>query len=182
MKTFFTSLIVLFSFSYYCAAQRLHMELSSPDGWKVWLDEKAKWKEDKLFLPDELELSDVPVNLPTCCWTDLYKNRGKDCGVPTTVEEQFGTAHDWSYHGVSWFYREFEVSPEWKNKKGFLTIEKYTHRVEVFVNEQLVGYDAIGLLPYQCDITDVLKPGEKTVYHYVSPRLAVLEAGKISIR
>ncbi|MDR0559557.1 MAG: hypothetical protein LBG92_05265 [Prevotellaceae bacterium] len=141
--------------------QRPEIELSSKQGWKIWLDEKAQWQEDKLYLPGEFVLSELPVNSPTCGWDALFESKGKPAPVPTTVEEQFGTSHDWTYHGVSWFVREFEIDAEWQGKTMMLTVPEYHQRIEVYVNEKLVGYDAVGLLPYSCDISSAVIGGKK---------------------
>ena len=37
-------------------------------GWKVWMDKDASWKNDSLYLPNEIDLMSIPVNLPTCGW------------------------------------------------------------------------------------------------------------------
>ena len=37
----------------------------SGDGWFLWQDKQAEWKQDKLFLPEEItDLSRLPVNSP----------------------------------------------------------------------------------------------------------------------
>lgn len=158
MKKILTVILLLLTGGY-AYAQRLTLNLTDTGNWKIWLDKEASWKEDKLFLPGEFVLSDLPVNPPTCGWEQLFNTYGKSCQVPTTVEEQFGTTHDWKYHGVSWFYTTFNPNSDWQHKQVFLNIEKYNHRIEVYLNGKLVGYDAIGLLPYQCDISNALKIG-----------------------
>lgn len=142
-------------------AQRYKMELTHLNTWRVWLDDKAEWKNDRLYLPGEFTLSELPYNVPTCGWNELYNNKGKSCSLPTTVEEQFGTNHNWKYNGVSWFFTEINIPEKWNKKEIFLEIEKYNHRVEVYVNNELSGYDAIGLLPYQCNVTDKLICGKE---------------------
>jgi len=32
------------------------------DSWQLWLDEKAEWQHDKLYLPDEVDLTKLPAN------------------------------------------------------------------------------------------------------------------------
>lgn len=144
-------------------SNRLELNLSGNRPWKVWLDKEAEWKNDKLYLPDEFELSEMPLNKPSCGWMEMYNSKGENCKLPTTVEEQFGTSHDWIYNGVSWFYTTFNLTDEWNGKSVWLDIEKYNHRVEVFINEKLVGYDAVGLLPYKCDISSALVSGENRI-------------------
>jgi beta-galactosidase len=140
--------------------QRSELNLSGI-GWNCWLDKEATWANDSLWLPDELNLASLPVNKPTIGWDALWKQPAKSCNIPASVEELFGTGNDWTYHGVSWFYREFDLPAGWNMKHSFLTIEQYNYRVEVFINEQLAGYDAIGMLPYSCDIAKFLNSGSK---------------------
>ena len=142
-------------------SKRNEIELTDLDTWKVWMDKDAEWQEDKLYLPGEFSLSDLPNNAPTCGWDELFTHKGKPCDMPTTIEEQFGTDQTWSYHGVSWFFTTVDVPEKWNGKEIFLEIEKYNHRVEIYVNNELAGYDAIGLLPYKCCLTGKLTYGGK---------------------
>jgi beta-galactosidase len=140
--------------------QRTELILSG-NGWHCWLDEKAKWENDSLWLPDEVNLAKLPVNKPSNGWDAFWNQSAKSCNIPASVEELFGTSNEWTYHGVSWFYREFYLPADWHMKHSFLTIGQYNQRVEVYVNEHLAGYDVIGMLPYQCDVAQFLKPGVK---------------------
>lgn len=128
-------------------------------GWKACMDAEAKWQDDQIYLPDELPaLSDLAVNVPTMGWDKLY-HEGKTCSLPASVEELFGTSNTWQYHGVSWFYKMVDIPASWKGKHCVLHIGQYRQRIEIYVNEQLAGYDAVGMTPYQCDIAKYIKPG-----------------------
>ena len=37
-------------------------------GWRLWLDPKAAWQDDTLYLPEEVNLTNLPVNPPTGGW------------------------------------------------------------------------------------------------------------------
>ncbi|MGO4518000.1 hypothetical protein AB4Y89_19555 [Terriglobus sp. 2YAB30_2] len=37
----------------------------SDDGWRLWLDRSATWKNDTIYLPDDVKLGSLPVNAPT---------------------------------------------------------------------------------------------------------------------
>ena len=42
------------------------LTVTIPDGgWRLWPDTKAEWKNDDLYLPDEVNLATLPVNPPT---------------------------------------------------------------------------------------------------------------------
>ncbi|MEI6645657.1 MAG: sugar-binding domain-containing protein [bacterium] len=144
----------------------------SGDGWKLWRDEKAEWKSDKLFLPP-VDVSKLPVNPPTCGWLAMYA--GKEAiavSVPGTVEEYFWDAINGTnkteessvlgdFTGVSWWWRTLEVPTGEKGKRILLKFERNRLRSEVFINEKLVGYDLIGDSTFEIDITDAVKLGEK---------------------
>lgn len=127
--------------------------------WKVWLDENAPWKDDTLYLPEDVDLKKIQVSSPGCGWSKLYST-GKEATLPVCVEELFSDGNaDWTYHGVSWFSLQFEVPASWKDKVVRLYIGKKNLRLEVYVNEKLAGYDIVAGTPYTCDISKYLLPG-----------------------
>jgi beta-galactosidase len=159
------------------------------DGWRLWIDEKAEWKNDPLFLPEDITVdsngilhgkgSPLPVNEPTGGWGLLDHLTGVNVTLPTTVEQ-----HHWSkfghrpytpeeyryaaddpipqngaYLGVSWWGRELHIPAEWKGKRIFLHIRGARLRAEVFLNKKLVGYSIMEELPFECDLTHAADPG-----------------------
>jgi len=100
----------------------------SKDGWRLWRDEQAAWKDDQIFLPDQVHLDQLPVNPPTGGWQQLTDRAGIAVTLPSTVEEHFWGAttrpytpdeyrsadddHDFAngnYLGVSWWWRNFDA-------------------------------------------------------------------------
>jgi beta-galactosidase len=149
------------------------------DGWRLWPDTNAPWKDDPLFLPDEVDLARIPVNPPSGGWSALNPQQGIPVILPASVE-QFYWDHlssrpyteaeyeyapsdlrfpNGAYRGVSWFWRTFDVPDAWSGKQVTLHIRGYRQRIEIFVNQQLIGYDLIAETSYDCDITSALKPG-----------------------
>ncbi|AEU35714.1 glycoside hydrolase family 2 protein [Granulicella mallensis] len=69
------------------------------DGWHLWIDEKAAWASDDLFLPEDIRQdangvvhgkdSPLPVSPPTGGWSVLTPEAGKEILLPTTVEQHF---------------------------------------------------------------------------------------------
>ena len=65
------------------------------DDWRLWIDEKAEWKNDPLFLPEDITVdanrilhdkgSPLPVNEPTGGWQLLDHLTGINVTLPTTV-------------------------------------------------------------------------------------------------
>ncbi len=141
--------------------QKDHISLQiSGEGWKIWLDESAPWAHDQLYLPGEFSIEDLPVNKPSIGWQELYTHEGVDCLVPGTAEEYFGTSNEWTYHGVMWFFREVFIPDDFRDKLVFFEIESFRHRLELYVNEQIAGYDLIALTPYKTEISRFIKPGQ----------------------
>ncbi|WP_318310164.1 glycoside hydrolase family 2 protein [Flagellimonas crocea] len=145
---------------------RWETELSNAP-WKLWLDHGALWYDDEVFLPP-VDLSEVPVNPPTCGWDNLHGNpMAIGTNVPGTVEE-----HYWgeiggaipntggNYEGVSWWSRTFDLDASLRGKRILLAFESVNLRAEVFVNGKLVGYDVIGNTPFDVDATNAVSFGE----------------------
>ncbi|MCU1249384.1 MAG: glycoside hydrolase family 2 sugar binding protein [Edaphobacter sp.] len=75
------------------------------DDWRLWIDEKAEWKNDPLFLPEDITVdaegvlhgkgSPLPINDPTGGWDLLDHLTGINVTLPTTVEQ-----HHWGKFGA----------------------------------------------------------------------------------
>jgi hypothetical protein len=146
------------------------------DSWRLWLDETAEWKNDKLYLPEEVDLTKLPVNPPTGGWDVLSDQAGIPVTLPDTVE-----AHYWGksplpaadpnkptdiinlsspYAGVSWWYRNF-TPPDLKPGEHLIfSFPGARLRAEVYLNGQLVAYNIVSEIPFTADATNALKPGE----------------------
>lgn len=129
-------------------------------GWKVWMDKDALWENDSLYLPNEIDLMSIPVNLPTCGWKGI-DDQGKDCSIPASIEEIFSEGiNSWKYHGVSWFWKTVEIPEDWKGKIIKLNIGKARLRVEIYVNEKLAYYDLVAETPIEADISKFIRYGK----------------------
>ncbi|MDD4922235.1 MAG: PA14 domain-containing protein [Bacteroidales bacterium] len=152
-------------------------------GWKLWLDKKAVWQNDPLFLPPA-DLARLPVNSPTCGWNNLFNkvlpeneiiNKIADptssfeVQVPGTVEEfcwdaisgaQKGLGRSGDYVGVSWWGRDFIVPADAKGKRIKLYFtEGIRQRAEIFINQKLTGYELVHQTPFEVDVTDAVQYG-----------------------
>ncbi len=159
------------------------------DDWRLWIDEKAEWKNDPLFLPEDITVdadgilhgkgSPLPVNEPTGGWGLLDHLTGINVTLPTTVEQhhwgKFGQRpytpdeyryaaddpipQNGAYLGVSWWGKQIRIPADWKGKRIFLHIRGARLRAEVFLNKKLVGYSIMEELPFECDLTHAADPG-----------------------
>jgi beta-galactosidase len=72
------------------------------EGWHLWVDDKAPWQNDDIFLPEDISWigegenahlcgkgTPLPVNTPTGGWSTLTPTAGKEVVLPTTVEQHF---------------------------------------------------------------------------------------------
>ena len=138
-------------------AQRMETDLSGT-GWNLWLDKKAEWKNDTLYLPP-VDLKSLPANLPTGGWQALSAASGKAVSVPGTVEEYLWDEIGGDYQGVSWWWRDLTLPAAAAGKRLILQFESVRLRAEVFLNGELVGYDVVGNTPFDVDITGKGKIG-----------------------
>jgi beta-galactosidase len=160
-------------------------ELAIPDsGWRLWPDTQASWQNDQLYLPYQVDLTKLPVNPPTGGWSNLTSSNGIPVKLPASVEQYYwgklslrpyNNSAGWdeydyafndteikngAYQGVSWFWRAINVPSSFNSSEVTLHIRGFRQRVEVYVNQQLVGYDLIAETAYDCNIAKALKPGQ----------------------
>ena len=137
----------------------------SGDGWFLWQDKQAEWKQDRLFLPEEITgLSRLPVNPPTGGWERLQPRHARAVQVPGTVEEYLTTS-DYPRPedgvGVSWWFRTLKLPADLKGKRFLIHFESVRLRAEVYLDRKLVAYDIIGESPFDADITEAVQPGKE---------------------
>jgi beta-galactosidase len=150
-----------------------------PDtGWRLWPDEQAEWKNDIIYLPDDVQLASLPVNPPTGGWDALSAAQGIPVTLPCTVEQyywglqgmrpyhdeyRFETTDDevknGAYYGVSWWWRTTQIPASFQGKRIFLRVRGARQRAEVYLNRKLVGYSILEELPFECEVTEAAKPG-----------------------
>ena len=145
--------------------------------WRVWLDTAAAWKDDTLYLPDEVDLAKLPVNPPTGGWAALDGKGGDAVAtLPATVEQFYWgkppckvaspgrpdevVTLDGSYQGVSWWYRTFTPPATKAGEHLVLSFPGARLRAEVYVNGQLIAYNLITESAFTADATQALKPGQ----------------------
>jgi hypothetical protein len=155
--------------------------LGIPDsGWKLWIDRAARYLDDRIFLPSDVDLPTLPVNPPTGGWGTLDTARALTVTLPTTVEEHlwgaFGerpyTADEYryaeddpvpqngAYRGVSWWYRSIDIPAAVRGKRVMLHLRGARMRAEIYLNHKLVGYSIMSELPIDCDLTAAMLPGQ----------------------
>jgi beta-galactosidase len=144
-------------------------------GWRLWLDPKAAWQDDVLYLPEEVKLGRLPVNPPTGGWAVLSEHAGMSVSLPATVEQfHFNRAParttassspaeivavEGFYQGVSWWYRPFTPPLLRPGERLVFYFPAGRLRSEVYVNGKLAGYSILSEAPFTADATDAINPG-----------------------
>jgi beta-galactosidase len=163
----------------------VHGLLLPDDGWNLWIDERAQWEADEIYLPDSFDLAKLPLNPPTGGWSALDASLGNANAavvkLPCTVEQifwkHFGSRpytpdeyryasddpipENGAYRGVSWWWRDIQIPASLSGQRILLDIRGARLRAEVYLNEHLVGYSIMEELPFACDLTPVARPGGK---------------------
>ena len=148
-------------------------------GWRLWLDPKAAWQDDALYLPEDVKLANLPVNPPTGGWAVLNDQAGIGVSLPATVEEYYFNkapgrttastspsevvATEGYYQGVSWWYRSFTLPALRPGERLVFYFPAARLRSEVYVNGKLVGYNIISEAPFAADATEAINPGGKNL-------------------
>jgi hypothetical protein len=140
--------------------------LSLNEHWTLWHDTEAEWQNDSLYLPGDFTISELAKTAPapTGGWDVLngHPEGAVKVDLPALVEEYLTPdGHVDTYlPGVFWFWKDVKIPASWAGKIFRLNIGSYRLRIEIFVNEKLVGYDIVGEIPYNCDLTDAIQCGE----------------------
>jgi hypothetical protein len=150
------------------------------EGWHLWVDQHAEWKDDRIFLPEDVDIAKLPVNVPTGGWEVLGKAADAiPVTLPSTVEQHFWgkfgsrpytpdeyryaaddpVPQNGAYLGVSWWYRSIAIPEAMRGKRIFLHIRGARLRAEVYLNRMLVGYSIMEELPFEADLTAAANPG-----------------------
>jgi hypothetical protein len=148
-------------------------------GWRLWLDPKAAWQDDTLYLPEDVKLTNLPANPPTGGWAVLDDQAGIGVSLPATVEEYYFNrapartagstspsaivAADGYYQGVSWWYRPFTPPALRPGERLVFYFPAARLRSEVYVNGKLTGYNIISEAPFAADATDAINLGGKNL-------------------
>jgi beta-galactosidase len=176
----FSFVAILLEFTFLSAAQAAVSGSSNLDqGWRLWLDPKAAWQGDAIYLPEDVDLQKMPVNPPTGGWSVLNDSAGIGVSLPATVEEYyFGkapartasstkaadiVAAEGNYLGVSWWYRPFTPPALGPGERLFFYFPAGRLRSEVYVNGKLVGYSIISEAPFIADATDAINPDRRNL-------------------
>ncbi len=154
------------SFALLCIALLVRAQDLSTSNWRMWPDTNAAWVNDPLYLPDQVVLTNMPINPPTGGWSMLNSGTGIPVTLPGTVEQyywaQLGrgtTPENGNYLGVSWWWCNFTAPTFQSGQRVIIRFRAARMRAEVYCNQQLCGYNLITEVPFEADVTSAIHPG-----------------------
>lgn len=148
-------------FSLTCLGGTREVVSLSGDSWKLWRDAQVKWQKEKLCFTYDEALC-LPIACPTKGWSILTSSEAMNVNVPGTAEEylQKVSGPEGDIVGVTWWSRFMHIPYFSKGEKVFLCFSSIRSRAEIFINQELVGYQIVENTPFKVDITPFVKGGE----------------------
>ena len=122
--------------------------------------EREQWLN--LNGPWAFEFDDSNLGL-TEDWASAGKHFSRNITVPFCFESKLSGIGDTSFHPWVWYRRSITVPADWKGRRVVLHFGAVDYRAIVWINGARAGQHEGGNVPFQFDITDLLKPGANTI-------------------
>jgi beta-galactosidase len=106
----------------------------------------------------------TPIKIPSP-WNVNDWGTGPDSGVgtgrPYAADSVYYPSYpaSWMKAEMGWMKRSFQVPADWSGKRIILHFEAVAGDAQVFVNGQLAGEHFDSFLPFDLDVTSLVKPG-----------------------
>jgi len=81
----------------------------------------------------------------------------REIAVPASINEQTVERELYNYMDWVWYFRYFNVSGVWREKRIFLRLGSATYRAEVYLNGARLGSHEGGYLPFEFEVTDTVR-------------------------
>ncbi len=135
------ALFLLLSLGYSLSAFT-QSEISLDGQWDIIFDEKnegreARWMQTNIF---EQQANQQKIEVPAA-W-ERYKQ---------------------DYEGVAFYRKTFEVPQDWEDKVIRLQFGAVNYLTEVWLNDEVVGFNEGGFTPFEFRIDEMIKAGERNV-------------------
>ncbi len=118
-----------------------------------WLNLNGRW---------EFEFDDRNAGLDAH-WASGAKAFARSIVVPFCFESPASGINDPAFHPWIWYRRPVTLPAEWAGKRVLLHFGAVDYRAMVWVNGALAGAHEGGSVPFQFDITALLKPGANVI-------------------
>lgn len=93
-------------------------------------------------------------------WTGRLKS-SLEVAVPASYNDQFVDLKIRDHVGWVWYQREVLIPRGWADDRIVLRFGSATHEAKVYVGDVLVAEHVGGYLPFEADISDLVRPGQK---------------------
>lgn len=112
--------------------------------------------------PDEARWETTPLKLPSPWNVNTWgngRNVGQGTARPYTADSVYYPSYPAAWDGVEmgWLRRSFRVPADWKNQRFILHFEGVAGQAQVFVNGQSAGTHFDSFLPFDLDITALVR-------------------------
>ncbi len=122
-----------------------------------WLNLNGRW---------EFDFDDSNAGLREH-WESTGHKFAKNITVPFCFESKASGIADTSFHPWVWYRHDIAVPENWKGRHTHLHFGAVDYRARVWVNGQLAGTHEGGNVPFDFDITDLLKPAGNAITLWV---------------
>lgn len=96
-------------------------------------------------------------------WESAQRKFSRSILVPFCFESRSSGIGDTSFHPWAWYRRGFTIPEAWRGHRVLLHFGAVDYHAMVWVNGQMTGEHEGGNVPFQFDITNLLKPGANMV-------------------
>jgi len=96
-------------------------------------------------------------------WASAGKHFSRSITVPFCFESKLSGIGDTSFHPWVWYRRDTTIPADWKGRRVVLHFGAVDYRAIVWINGARAGQHEGGNVPFQFDITDLLKPGANNI-------------------
>jgi beta-galactosidase/beta-glucuronidase len=118
-----------------------------------WMNLNGSW---------EFEFDDQNAGLDAH-WASGAKTFSRNITVPFCFESPASGINDPSFHPWIWYRRSVTLHSSWTGKRLLLHFGAVDYRAMVWVNGALAGSHEGGSVPFQFDITALVKPGSNVI-------------------
>jgi len=129
-------------------------ELALDGWWHAWFDEAAEWEHHEPPDP-RTPLGEIETHQPTVGW-DKIEEGMESIQVPGTWDSSRP-----GHRGVVWYWRPLVIPDDWGGRSVWLHFGGVRLCTEVYLDDVLVGYELDGLTPFDVDLTDHVRPGNR---------------------
>lgn len=96
-------------------------------------------------------------------WATKPLDTELDCAVPASYNELFIDTKIREHVGWVWYQRKLHIPQGFDGQRYFLRIDAATHEGAVFVNGKELARHVGGYMPFEVELTDLVKAGEEAL-------------------